>query len=138
MDNISKENKNLKNDLANKDIEIKELQDSVNYFLKELKNPKKTNILNNIKEESKKSERTEEDDSINISLGDNLNIQVQNINNKQNNLKNNLNVIKPNSKLNLNFDKNKDFNEEFLENYDEFSPSWRKEADKMRQRKKGN
>ena len=29
----------------------------------------------------------------------------------------------------------RDFNEEFLENYNEFSPSWRLEADKMNQRK---
>ena len=28
-----------------------------------------------------------------------------------------------------------DFNEEFMENYEDFSPSWRKEADKMNNRK---
>ena len=29
-----------------------------------------------------------------------------------------------------------DFNDEFLENYEDFSPSWRREVDKMNQRKK--
>ena len=37
----------------------------------------------------------------------------------------------PSSKLNLNFEKNNDFNDEFLDNYKDFSPSWRKEADKI-------
>lgn len=31
-----------------------------------------------------------------------------------------------------NLPKHSDFNEEFLENYDEFSPSWRKEVDKIK------
>ena len=29
-----------------------------------------------------------------------------------------------------------DFNQEFLENYNDFSPSWRREVDKMNQRRK--
>jgi hypothetical protein len=37
-----------------------------------------------------------------------------------------------NNKLNLlNIPKNMDFNDEFLENYEDFSPSWRNEVDKM-------
>jgi hypothetical protein len=132
MENITKDNKTLKNDLANKDLVIKELQNKMNDFIKEFKNINKINLNN---EENKSSERNEDDDAFNISLGDNLNINVENIKNKNILINNDSNKTKPSSKLNLNIGKNKDFNEEFLENYDKFSPSWRREADRMMQRK---
>ena len=131
---ISKDNKILKNDLANKNLIIKELQNKMNNFIKEFQNIIQIN-LNNINEENKSSERNEVDDAFNISLGDNLNINVGNIKNKNILISNDSNKTKPSSKLNLKIGKNKDFNEEFLENYDKFSPSWRREPDKMMQRK---
>ena len=132
MENITKDNKTLKNDLANKDLVIKELQNKMNDFINKFKNINKINLNN---EENKSSERNEDDDAFNISLGDNLNINVENIKNKNILINNDSNKTKPSSKLNLNIGKNKDFNEEFLENYDKFSPSWRREADRMMQRK---
>ena len=46
------------------------------------------------------------------------------------------NLTKPSSKLQLNLKGVADFNQEFLENYNDFSPSWRKEADRMLMRGK--
>ena len=84
----------------------------------------------------------------NISLADNININEELYNNVLNNAKKNMKQLKRNksgknikTKDNLgilNFSSkvgNNNFNDEFLKNYDYFSDSWRKEADKMLQRR---
>ena len=82
-------------------------------------------------------------DENNISLAENLNINEEEykraLNNCQNTKKKknnsyfikNLNLIKPKQNKEL-FN---DFNQEFLKNVDNFSESWRKEVEKMMQRK---
>ena len=94
MEDIIKENKSLKNDLANKDIEIKELQSSMSYFLLEFKNIQNSN--------NSKKTNNEEEDSI-ISLGENIN--YENLKNKQIISSNDSEKTRPSSKLN--FEKNK-------------------------------
>ena len=134
---ICQDNKLLKNHLLTKDLEIKELQNLMNNLSKEFKNIKNANYnLLNIKDENKNSSRVNLDDSINISLGDNLNINTEYLKNKHIMISNDSSKTNPSSKLNFNFEKNNDFNEEFLENYNELSPSWRKEADKIMKKNK--
>lgn len=59
-------------------------------------------------------------------------------NNTRNQVKNVSNVNKHVKSFGLNLSNlpRQDFNEEFMANYDEFSPSWRKEADKINLSKK--
>ncbi len=134
---ICQDNKLLKNHLLTKDLEIKELQNLMNNLSKEFKNIKNANYnLLNIRDENKNSSRVNLDDSINISLGDNLNINTEYLKNKHIMISNDSSKTNPSSKLNFNFEKNNDFNEEFLENYNELSPSWRKEADKIMKKNK--
>jgi hypothetical protein len=96
MEDIIKENKSLKKDLANKDIEIKDLQSSMSYFLLQFKNIQNSN--------NSKKTNNEEEDSI-ISLGDNININYGNLKNKQIISSNDSEKTRPSSKLN--FEKNK-------------------------------
>ena len=134
---LSKDNKLLKNNLLTKDLEIKELQNSMNNLSKEFQNIKNANFnILNIKDENKNSSRVNLDDSINISIGDNLNVNTEYLKNKHVIISNDSSKTNPSSKLNLNFEKNNDFNEEFLENYNEFSPSWRKEVEKIMKKNK--
>jgi hypothetical protein len=54
--------------------------------------------------------------------------------NEDNNNNNNIHLLE--LKLDeIQNNKVRNFNDEFLENYEEFSPSWRLEIDKMNQRK---
>ena len=82
----------------------------------------------------------EEDTYDNISLAENININdnPKNNNNYGNYVSTSVssNLTKPSSKLQLNLKGVADFNQEFLENYNDFSPSWRKEADRMLMRGK--
>lgn len=77
----------------------------------------------------------------NVNLGSNgidnkseRNISKNEDNNNNNTSGNSIHMIGLNLEEIQN-NKVRDFNEEFLENYNEFSPSWRLEADKMNQRK---
>ena len=81
----------------------------------------------------------------NISLADNININQEEykkalnncqnkiLNNNNYNAINNFNMIKKKQKENE--EHFNDFNQEFLKNIDNFSESWRKEVEKMMQRK---
>ena len=85
--------------------------------------------------------RSEEEILDNISLDDNVNVKIMsklkgntvNINNNNNSTAPGSTGVQgiPNTKLQLNLPKTIDFNKEFLDKYEEFSQSWRKEADKM-------
>ena len=131
--NIKQENKLIKENLMNKNKIINDIQNKMILFTEEFNKLKNKNNIN-LKEDFTSDRINEEESDSNISLGDNLNINKYNYNN---NIKSNGSVLtKPSSKLNLNLEKNKDFNDEFLENYNDFSPSWRKEVDKMLERKK--
>ena len=105
-----------------------------------------------IKEENSSINSCNTDDLENISLADNLNINEQayksalnnfHIKNNKNNNKMELpkkNVENKEKKILGNLDFNNqvgtdDFNEEFLKDYNNFSESWRKEVDKMLQRR---
>ena len=117
----------------NKNKIINDIQNKMILFTEEFNKLKNKNNIN-LKEDFTSDRINEEESDSNISLGENVNINKYNYNN---NIKSNGSVLtKPSSKLNLNIEKNKDFNDEFLENYNEFSPSWRKEVDKMLERKK--
>ncbi len=134
--NIKQENKLIKENLINKNKIINDIQNNIILFTEEFNKIKNKNDTNNLKEDFTSGRKNEEESDSNISLSDNLNININKYN-YNNNIKSNGSVLtKPSSKLNLNIEKNKDFNDEFLENYNEFSPSWRKEVDKMLERKK--
>ena len=136
---IKQENKIMKEDLSKKDKIIKDIQNNILIISNEFNTLK---YKNNKEEKQISEKRNERENDLNISLTDNININNNNnINNKKQNI-NNKNIIniasninKFATKLNLKIEKHKDFNDEFLENYNEFSPSWRKEVDKMIQRK---
>ena len=109
----------------------------------------KKNISNEIKAKNNsfKDESILSDEN-NISLAENININKEEYNKALNkshqgnklqnkNISNNVNII---NNLNLVKDNDKkvifsDFNQEFLKNVDNFSESWRKEVEKMMQRK---
>ena len=101
-------------------------------------------VINNSNESEKNLNYTVSDEN-NISLADNININQEEykkalnncqnkiLNNNNYNAINNFNIIKKKQKENEeNFN---DFNQEFLKNIDNFSESWRKEVEKMMQRK---
>ena len=133
INNIKQENKIMKEDLSNKYKIIKDIQNNIIMISTGFNKLKQKN--NN--EEEKSQTINESQNDSNISLTDNLNIN--NIKKQNSNNKNIINIAsninKFTTKLNLKNEKQKDFNDEFLENYNEFSPSWRKEVDKMIQRK---
>ena len=129
---ICQDNKLLKNNLLTKDLEIKELQNTMNNLSKVFQSVKnENNNLLNTKDENKNLSRSNLDDTVNISLAENININPEYFKNKHIMISNDSSKTNPSSKLNLNFEKNNDFNDEFLDNYNDFSPSWRKEADKI-------
>jgi hypothetical protein len=133
--NLKQENKLMKEDLLNKEKIIREIKSNIVLISQEFQNLKNKNI-NNEKNEIMNSERIEEESDSNISLGNNLNINIERNVNKNNIISNSSNMTKPSSTLNFNFEKNKGFQEEFLENYNEFSPSWREAVDRMMERQK--
>ena len=143
---VVKDNEMLKKDISrNKEI-IELLQDNVkniNQELLKIKFEKEIVSKKDIYYSMSNTNRSEEETLDNISLGDNVNVKIMsklkgnavNINNNNNNNSTapgstGVQGI-PNTKLQLNLPKTIDFNKEFLDKYEEFSPSWRKEADKM-------
>ena len=79
-------------------------------------------------------EKDNQNDSNNLNKIIIPSLNLGSLNNNQN-ISNNIPQLK---NLNLNVAKNFDFQQEFLENYDDFSPSWRKEVDKMQKSKINN
>ena len=152
LEEIKKDKKEKKKELESKDKIIKELSNKIDMFNEEM--TKMKNVIFNMSNKSKKDNefsfcnKNSQGDLENISLADNSNINEELYNNILNKNKNVIKQMKRNQsgKLlktkedvgNLNFS-NKvggfNFNDEFLKNYEYFSDSWRKEADKMLQRR---
>ena len=155
LEEIKNDKKNTKKDLDNKDKIIKDLNDKIDNINNEMNLMK--NIILTFSNKSKKENdisfcnKSSLGDLENISLADNANINEELYNNALNIKKNNGNINKQmkRNKSGKNL-KNRDnvgvldfnskvggynFNDEFLKNYAYFSDSWRKEADKMLQRR---
>ena len=149
---IKQDEKDNKKEIENKNKTIKELNDKIDLFSIEMNKMK--NIILNLNNKANKDInqslviKNSQVDLENISLADNTNINEELYNNVLNNAKKNMKQLKRNksgknikTKDNLgilNFSSkvgNNNFNDEFLKNYDYFSDSWRKEADKMLQRR---
>ena len=152
LNEIKQDEKDNKKEIENKNKIIKELNDKIDLFSIEMNKMK--NIILNLNNKANKDInqslviKSSQVDLENISLADNININEELYNNVLNNAKKNMKQLKRNksgknikAKDNLgilNFSSkvgNNNFNDEFLKNYDYFSDSWRKEADKMLQRR---
>ena len=152
INEIKQDEKDNKKEIENKNKIIKELNDKIDSFSIEMNKMK--NIILNLNNKANKDInqslviKSSQVDLENISLADNININEELYNNVLNNAKKNMKQLKRNksgknikTKDNLgilNFSSkvgNNNFNDEFLKNYDYFSDSWRKEADKMLQRR---
>ena len=152
LNEIKQDEKDNKKEIENKNKIIKELNDKIDLFSIEMNKMK--NIILNLNNKANKDInqslviKSSQVDLENISLADNININEELYNNVLNNAKKNMKQLKRNKsgknikkKDNLgilNFSskvENNNFNDEFLKNYDYFSDSWRKEADKMLQRR---
>ena len=152
LNEIKQDEKDNKKEIENKNKIIKELNDKIDLFSIEMNKMK--NIILNLNNKASKDInqslviKNSQVDLENISLADNININEELYNNVLNNAKKNMKQLKRNksgknikTKDNLgilNFSSkvgNNNFNDEFLKNYDYFSDSWRKEADKMLQRR---
>ena len=152
LNEIKQDEKDNKKEIENKNKIIKELNDKIDLFSIEMNKMK--NIILNLNNKANKDInqslviKNSQVDLENISLADNININEELYNNVLNNAKKNMKQLKRNksgknikTKDNLgilNFSSkvgNNNFNDEFLKNYDYFSDSWRKEADKMLQRR---
>ena len=153
LEEIKKEKKETKKEMDIKDKKIKELNNKIDNINNEMAQMK--NLLLIFSNKSKKENdisfcnKSSEGDLENISLADNSNIDEEVYNNILNkNKKNNANQTKKNKSgknietkddvSSLNFSSKVggyNFNDEFLKNYEFFSDSWRKEADKMLQRR---
>ena len=152
LNEIKQDEKDNKKEIENKNKIIKELNDKIDLFSIEMNKMK--NIILNLNNKANKDInqslviKNSQVDLENISLADNTNINEELYNNVLNNAKKNMKQLKRNksgknikTKDNLgilNFSSkvgNNNFNDEFLKNYDYFSDSWRKEADKMLQRR---
>lgn len=152
LNEIKQDEKDNKKEIENKNKTIKELNDKIDLFSIEMNKMK--NIILNLNNKANKDInqslviKNSQVDLENISLADNININEELYNNVLNNAKKNMKQLKRNksgknikTKDNLgilNFSSkvgNNNFNDEFLKNYDYFSDSWRKEADKMLQRR---
>ena len=137
IEEIKKNKKDIKQELENKDVIIKNLNDKMDIINKEM--IKMKNIINNI------NIKNSIGDLENISIAENSNINNELLFNEKNNsnkkMKKNKSGknLKKNDNLEiLNFSNNvgsANFNDEFLKNYENFSESWRKEVDKMLQRR---
>ena len=161
IDNISKELEQIKNDkkeirreIENKNKIINDMNSKMNSLnqdfiklqniVKNINKKRTSNNNNSIKEEPF-SNKSSLNDFENISLGNNLNIDIEAYKNALNkNVKKmaknkSEKNIKPKIKVgNLNFGPkvgSYNFNDEFLKDYENFSESWRKEVDKMLQRR---
>ena len=135
---LSKDNERLKNEYKKSNIVLTEMKSSMKCIHSEISKIKKIENSNDfiatIVNDSSKRVNDESSSSDNVSLAENINITEA-----QKNLTSmSSNITKPSSKLQLNLKNVTDFNEEFLVNYNQFSPSWRKEADKMLMRRKAN
>ena len=107
-----------------------------------IKNWKIINNKNLGKEESN-SFKSSLNDLENISLGNNFNIDIRSYEyaKKMKKNKSEKNIKAKNKVANLNFDSKVgtyNFNDEFLKDYQNFSESWRKEVDKMLERRGNN
>ena len=137
IEEIKKNKKDIKQELENKDTIIKNLNDKMDIFNKEM--IKMKNIINNI------NIKNSIGDLENISIAENSNINNELLFNEKNNSnkkmkknKSGKNLKKSDNLEILNFSNNvgsANFNDEFLKNYENFSESWRKEVDKMLQRR---
>lgn len=158
LEEVKKDKNEIKKELENKDNIIKDMNIKMNSFndevnklqniIKMLNSNKNSNDVNNNK--IKNSELKEENESLssqncleNISLADNLNINEESYKyslNKNGNINgNNLKINNKVGMLNLSSKVgSKNFNDEFLKDYENFSESWRKEVDKMLQRRGNN
>ena len=164
IDYISKELEQIKNDkkdfrkeIDKKDKIIKDMNSKLNAlnekFIK-FQNIIKNNGINNDELKSYKggdsfSNKSSQNDLENISLDANLNINTETYNNNHKNkninklpknkseknlkIKNKVGLLNFNTKVG-----NYNFNDEFLKDYENFSESWRKEVDKMLQRRGNN
>ena len=135
---LSKDNERLKNEYKKSNIVLTEMKSSMKCIHSEISKIKKIENSNDfiatIVNDSSKRVNDESSSSDNVSLAENINITEA----QKNPTSMSSNITKPSSKLQLNLKNVTDFNEEFLENYNQFSPSWRKEADKMLMRRKAN
>ena len=103
-------------------------------------NKKRTSFNNNFIKEESISNKSSLNDLDNISLGNNLNIDIEAYKNVKKIKKNKSekNIKAKNKVGNLNFGSkvgSYNFNDEFLKDYENFSESWRKEVDRMLQRR---
>ena len=152
IEEIKKDKKNTEKEITNKNEILKELNNKINTFNSEMNKMK--NILLNLSNKSQKNNdisflnKSSQGDLENISIADNSNINIEDYKNVLNKDKKNNKQIKRNKSGNnlknkddvgiLNFSSkvgNYNFNDEFLKNYEYFSDSWRREADKMLQRR---
>ena len=152
LNEIKQDKQEIKKELDNKDKIIENMNNKLDIFNNEMNKMK--NIIYNLSNKSKKenaislSNKSIQDDLESISLADNSNINEELYNNVLNKAKKNMKQMKRNKSGKnfqikndtniLNFSSkvgNANFNDEFLKNYDYFSESWRKEADKMLKRR---
>ena len=156
MENMSRELEQIKNYkteikkvIESKDKLINEMNLKIISFNQEfiklqnmIKNWKIINNKNLGKEESN-SFKSSLNDLENISLGNNFNIDIRAYEyaKKMKKNKSEKNIKAKNKVANLNFDSKVgtyNFNDEFLKDYQNFSESWRKEVDKMLERRGNN
>ena len=154
LDQIKIDKREIKKEIEKRDLIIKNMNDKMNALNKKFKklqnevvnNKSKKNIFENRKKNKDMaiSHKSSQNDIENISLGNNLNINIENYKtglNKSSNLKKNKsekNIKTKNKVANLNFNSKVgsfNFNDEFLKDYENFSESWRKEVDKMLKRR---
>ena len=160
LEQIKNDKKDIRKEIEKKDKIIKDMNKKMNILnekFKEFQNFIKNNNnninydeLKSYKGEDSFSNKSSQIDLQNISLGQNLNINIntgidnnkkdKNINkfpkNKSDNnlkIRNKVYMLDFNSKIG-----SYNFNDEFLKDYDNFSESWRKEVDKMLQRRGNN
>ena len=120
-------------------------------IIKNINKNKNSNNNLSLKKEETISNKSSLNDLDNISLGNNINIDIEAYKSALN--KNNKKMTKNKSEKNIKSNINKknvgglsfgtkvgsyNFNDEFLKDYENFSESWRKEVDKMLQRRGGN
>jgi hypothetical protein len=159
LEEIKKDKNEIKKEIENKDNIIKDMNIKMSSFndeVNKLKNIIKilnSNRNSNENNKIKNNELKEENESLsdkssqnyleNISLADNLNINEESykysLNKNRNMSGNNLKINNKVGMLNLSSKVgSKNFNDEFLKDYENFSESWRKEVDKMLQRRGNN
>ena len=154
LEQMKKEKINIKNEIEKKDILIKEMNLKINTINQDFTNLRNTLNNTNKNKDKEKDKLLDEFNSIkssnndldNISLDNNANIDIEayksalNKNNikKMTKNKSEKNVKTKKEVVGLNFGSKVgtyNFNDEFLKDYENFSESWRKEADKMIQRR---